>query len=172
MFSAIGTAENIKSEINPLAPKETQQFASLMGNWRITDSSLNKDGKWIAGSGADWNWYTILNGHAIQDDWIQPPLSKKVPVGKRQFGTNIRIYNPKEKRWEMAWASNAGKKIDTFKAKASEGRVVMRGLYAGNETRITFFNMKPKTFDWKMEVQSKTDKTKWKEVYRIHGEKK
>jgi len=161
-----------KSKINPLAPVETKQYAPLIGEWKITDSSLGKDGKWHAGQGADWNWYTILNGHAIQDDWISPPLSKETEKGKRQYGTNIRTFNPETSQWEQIWTSSNGKKIDSFSAKEKDGAIVMRGFYTGNESRITFFNLKTDTFDWKMEIQSKEDKSIWKEVYRIHGKRK
>lgn len=158
--------------INPLATEQTKQFATLLGKWEITDSSIDKQGKWQLGVGADWNWYTILDGHAIQDEWIQPSLSKDIDNNKRQYGTNIRIYNPQKNQWEMAWASNGGKKIDTFTAKGKDGTIIMTGIYSGENTRITFYNMKADTFDWKMEYQSKTDKNLWKEVYRIHGKRK
>lgn len=160
-------------KFNSSAPEQTKQFASMLGEWKISDSSLGKDGKWTAGNGADWNWHTILNGHAIQDDWIQPSLSDKLDdPSKRQFGTNIRIFNPKKNQWEMAWASSGGKKVDTFTAVGGDGKIVMKGFYAGNNTRITFYDMKKNTFEWKMEFQSKEDKNVWLEVYHIHGDRK
>ncbi len=159
-------------KINKNAPAETKQYAPLLGQWSITDSSIDKDGNWIQGPGADWNWYTILDGNAIQDDWIQPPLDIEVEQGKRQYGTNIRIYNPKEKHWEQIWTSISGRKIDRFTAVGKDGTIVMRGFYANNEARITFYNLKENTFDWKMEFQSKTDENIWTEVYRIHGIRK
>jgi len=161
-----------ENKINPLAATETNQFATLLGAWDIKDYSLDKNGKWQQGVGADWNWYTILDGHAIQDDWIQPPVSVKVDNGKRQYGTNIRIYNPKKQQWEMAWASNGGKKIDTFVATKQGDNIVMTGLFNGFNSRITFFNMKINSFDWKLEYQSKIDATIWNEVYRIKGSRK
>ena len=171
-LSSCVVAKQHNSTINPLAVEQTKQFAPLLGEWTITDSSLDKEGNWQAGAGADWNWYTILDGHAIQDDWIQPSLSKDIDNSKRQFGTNIRIYNPKKNQWEMAWASNGGKKIDTFTAVGSEGKIIMTGFYSGANTRITFYNMQANSFDWKMEFQSNTDASLWKEVYRIHGERR
>jgi len=153
------------------APIETSQFGQLVGKWAITDSGIDKKGNWKAGPGADWNFYWILNGTAIQDDWISPSLDKDEPKTGRQFGTNIRIYNPKLKRWEMAWASNNGAKVDTFKAKAEGESVVMKGFYAGAETKITFFNISKNHFSWKMEQQNKATKA-WKEVYRIEGDRK
>jgi len=158
-------------QLSKKAPSETMQFGRLVGNWAISDSGLDKEGNWISGPGADWNFYWILNGTAIQDDWISPPLDKTEPEKGRQFGTNIRIYNPKLKQWEMAWASNNGAKVDTFKAKAEGESVVMKGFYAGAETKITFFNISKNHFSWKMEQQDKDTKA-WKEVYRIEGERK
>lgn len=171
-FPTLSLAIKDTYTINPLASVETKQYAPLLGNWEITDSSLDKEGKWQTGSGADWNWYTILNGQAIQDDWIQPSLDKKIEAGKRQYGTNIRIYNPEKGKWDQIWTSSGSKKFDQFTAIKKDGTIVMRGFYAGNESRITFFNIKTNSFDWKMEFQSKVDKSKWKEVYRIHGKRK
>ncbi len=172
IFSSLSLAQPGNYQINPTASKEAHHYAPLLGEWEIVDSSLNKDGMWVTGSGADWNWYTILDGHAIQDDWIQPSMSQKIGSGKRQFGTNIRIYNPNTKQWEQIWASSQGKKIDQFSATSTNKQIIMRGFYAGNESRVTFYNLKENTFDWKMEFQSKKDTTIWKEVYRIHGKRK
>lgn len=171
IVSQISHAKSLK--INPLASEQTKQFASMLGEWKITDYALDKQGKWQKSTGADWNWYTILNGHAIQDDWIQPSLSTKLEdESKRGYGTNIRIYNPKTNLWEMAWASSNGKKVDNFSAKFEDNKIIMTGFYAGGNTRVTFYDMKPDSFEWKMEMQSKDDKKLWKEVYRIHGDRK
>jgi hypothetical protein len=172
ILPTLSFAINDKHTINPLAPPETKQYAPLLGNWKITDFSLDREGKWQAGSGADWNWYTILNGHAIQDDWIQPSLDQEIEAGKRQYGTNIRIYNSKNNKWNQIWTSIGNRKFDQFTANEKSGAIVMRGFYAGNESRITFFNMQANSFDWKMEFQSKEDKSIWKEVYRIQGKRK
>lgn len=145
-------------------------FKRMLGNWHIEDWSLGQDGSWQKGPGADWNWSLILDGHAIQDDWISPALAHPSDQGPRQFGTNIRIYNPKEQRWEMAWMSSNGKKLDTFFAIEKESEVVMSGFYAGTESKITFFNITDDTFDWKLEQQQKDGS--WLEVYRIKGKKK
>jgi hypothetical protein len=148
---------------------ENSLFNSLIGNWRIEDETLSANGQWLAGQGADWNWYKILDGNAIQDDWIAPSMSTKVEKGKRQFGTNIRIYNPEKGLWEMAWIASTGKKLDTFTAVEDSEKIVMSGFYAGADSKITFFNINNKSFEWKLELQQ-ADKS-WLEVYRIKGSK-
>lgn len=164
LFSLNSVAQTKQSnhQSNPLG-----LFAQLVGKWKIADQSLTKDGKWQAGNGADWNFYSILNGAAIQDDWISPSLSQPEPETGRQFGTNVRIYNAKKKQWEMAWASNTGQKIDTFTAVEKNGSIIMQGVFGGANTKITFYDIKTKRFSWKMERQ--TDKDTWLEIYRIEG---
>lgn len=157
--------------INPNAPNETQQFAQLLGKWQVKDFQLQKDGSWKPGKGADWNWYTILDGHAIQDDWISPSMGTKVENSQRQFGTNIRIYNPKLERWELAWASKFGQQVDTFTAKKVGNDLQMLGLFSGTDSKITFFEITPTSFRWKLETR-KSETDKWLEVYRIEGVRK
>jgi len=141
----------------------------LLGEWEITDSSLNQQGQWQAGNGASWHFYPILNGQAVQDDWIAPALDQPEPEAGRQYGTNIRIFNPKETRWEMAWASVKGQKVDTFTAIETDDAIIMSGLFNGNTSRITFFDIQANSFAWKLELQQ-PDKT-WLEVYRIKGKR-
>jgi hypothetical protein len=144
-------------------------MSELIGHWQIADSSLNQQGQWQAGVGASWHFYPILNGHAIQDDWIAPALDQPEPENGRQYGSNIRIFNPKENQWEMAWASVKGQKIDTFTAEERDGTIIMTGQFNGQNSRITFYNVSKQSFDWKLEFEQ-ADKS-WSEVYRIKGER-
>lgn len=149
---------------------ENTLFNQLIGEWAITDSSLTPDGTWKAGLGADWNFYKILNGNAIQDNWIAPPIGVEVKNGQRQFGTNIRIFNPKESQWEMGWIASNGKELKTFTAIEDNEKIVMKGVFGGGNSQITFFNITENSFDWKLQLEQK-DKS-WPEVYRIKGTKK
>ncbi len=156
---------------NPKAPPETAQFGRLVGSWDIADETLGTDGEWTQGQGAEWHWYYALDGWAIQDDWIAPALSVEVPdSAQRQFGTNLRIYNPKEARWELAWTNNLGPTIAEFTAHAVDSSLVMESKGSGPVSRITFFAMTDSTFEWKMERQ--LSDTNWTEVYRIHGRRR
>ncbi len=149
-----------------LSPQlENSVMKKLLGRWDIADQSLGQDGQWQAGQGASWHFYTILNGHAVQDDWISPPLHVKAPEGGRQYGTNIRIFNPNKDQWEMAWASVKGQKVDTFIATETADRIIMTGLFNGQQSRITFYDIQTHSFAWKLELKQADDS--WFEVYRI-----
>lgn len=149
---------------------QSSLFSQLLGHWQISDQSLDANGQWQPGPGADWHFYPILNGQAIQDDWVSPPAGEAEPAGGRQYGTNIRIFNPGKQRWEMAWASVKGQQIDTFYATEQQGQVVMTGQFNGRSSRITFFDIGPEAFHWKLEFNDPEDSS-WQEVYRIQGRK-
>ena len=157
--------------LNPNAPPETAQFGQLVGIWDITDETIQSDGSWQAGEGAEWIWHYILDGHAIQDDWIAPPRygATQSDTLRRQYGTNLRIYDPVAQRWDLARISNTDKKLSTFTATAQgDSALVMRGTHAsGNDARITFFDMTDTRFEWKLEFAQEDGS--WLEVYRIHA---
>ena len=158
---------------NPEAPPETEYLGQLIGVWDATQSVRNRDGTWAENkSKAEWKWYYILNGHAIQDDWISPPLNDTSSNSPRSFGTNIRIYNSKEKQWEMAWIDSQRRKLATFKAVYEDGKIIMNGRNAGGQTvRNTFYNIANDSFDWKQEWTMDKGKT-WFDVSRIHCERR
>ncbi|GJM08858.1 MAG: hypothetical protein DHS20C11_11340 [Lysobacteraceae bacterium] len=171
LFSAVGHAgQTPVQEQSASAPPESTQFGQLVGQWRIKDFMLDQDGNWQAGNGADWNFYWILGGTAIQDDWIAPPMSVAAPDTGRQLGTNIRIYNPKQQRWEMAWASNTGAKVDTFSAVETDGQLLMRGLFNGVDSQIIFYDITADHFSWKLQrILEGSDQ--WVDVYRIEADR-
>lgn len=152
------------------APEETSQYGRLVGRWSVQDFGLSAEGEWQEGPGADWHFYWILGGTAIQDDWISPGLNKPAPERGRQLGTNIRIYNPRLEQWEMAWASNTGAKVDTFTATADDQNIVMRGIFNGIDSRITFHDITGQHFSWKLEQKQK-ETDDWKEIYRIEADR-
>lgn len=170
LYSGQLSADSIHTQTqSDKAPPETSQFGQLVGKWAISDSGLNAEGKWQDGNGADWNFYWILGGTAIQDDWISPGMDTPKPEAGRQYGTNIRIYNPKTSQWEMAWAANTSSRVDNFAATWVEDKLVMTGQPGGTETRITFYNITDQQFSWKME---RLIEDQWKEIYRIQAQRK
>ena len=158
--------------IHPQAPPETEQLGQLVGVWRAEQSTRNRDGTWPEQTTtADWIWFYILDGHAIQDDWISPPLDDATAT-HRTRGTNIRIFDPSEGKWKMAWIDNNTRRLATFEATAEDGKVVMVGHdNQGQLARNTFHNITHDSFDWLKEWSSDDGQT-WTAVARIHCERK
>jgi hypothetical protein len=93
--------------------------------------------------------------------------------GKRQMGTNIRVYNKDKKQWLMSWITKQAKTVDIYTATSTDKSIVMLSdgkLPSGKHARITFFDITNKSFEWKLEW-SDDGQINWLEVYRIHGKK-
>ena len=159
-------ATTYKTKINPEAPPETAMLGQLIGTWDIDQSIINKDGTWGERKRhAIWKWYYILDGHAIQDDWILVDSLKN----QHAAGTNIRIYNPEEKQWYMAWIDKTVRRLATFTATNDSNTVVMDGHNAkGQHIKNIFYNIKKNEFDWRQEWTFDDGKT-WITVTIIHG---
>lgn len=157
------------------APKELMHWGKLVGRWSTTEETLAQDGSgWLPSKGADWDFFWAYDGWGIQDNYTSPPLSEAVAdESARQRGINLRVFNPKEKKWVLTWLTVASSKPMTITATSTDDSVVMipdektpQGLYS----RTTFFDMTDKKFEWKLEYSK--DQESWREVYRIHATKK
>ena len=71
----------------------------------------------------------------------------------------------------MAWASNTGRKIDTFTAIEKNNELVMQGIYLGLDTKIIFYDISNQHFSWRMEREDKKTH-QWKAVYKIEATKR
>lgn len=137
------------SGLNKDAPIETAQLAPLIGTWEAERYIRQRDGSWSSPTKAVWHWYYILDGHAIQDDWIMVADSTKT---LQPIGTNLRIYNSAKKHWEMTWIDKNARSVLFFSATESDGKIVMNGKNAkGQQVRNTFSNISGESFQWQQE---------------------
>jgi hypothetical protein len=140
-------------ERHAAAPPETDHFAPLLGTWEVEARRLSRDGStWKeAEHPAQWRFYRILDGHAIQDDFISPAPGIDVPESARTYGTNIRIYNAKQQHWEMAWIDSGAREAREFSAVSKPGEIVMSSKDTEQRRRITFYEITESSFRWRQE---------------------
>ena len=136
-------------EMNPEAPPETEQFAFLVGEWHCQARFLNGEGGYSEGE-AKWTGYWILDGFAIQDDWI----SDGAPGGRKFHGTNIRSFNPETKHWDARWLPNYGLQWSYYKAEKVGDTMVMTGGEGSDPKgeyieRITFHDIEQDRWSWR-----------------------
>ncbi len=153
-----------QTKLNPDAPSETELLGQLIGTWDAEQTILNSDGTWGEPKNSKWKWYYILDGHAIQDDWITLDSLNNESI----VGTNIRIFNPDENKWYMAWIDKTNRRLATFTALNENGIVKMNGTNAkGRHIKNTFYNFSESEFDWQQEWTFDEGKS-WVIVTKIH----
>lgn len=158
---------------HPDAPDEIDLFGRLAGAWNAQMWMLQGDGTFSEEPlPALWTFRYILDGHAIQDEWTAPPPGQPAADGPRQHGTGLRVFNPAEERWEIAWISNTQPFVTTFEARPhGDGGIVMLGEHAlGYPSRTTFHHVEADSFSWTLEFQGfGDDPDAWTEVARIRA---
>jgi len=139
------------------------QFGRYIGDWKIEDSQLQKDGSgWKPGGGARWIFSCLGNGTAIQDFWL--PANGNV-------GTNLRTFDAKTGKWDIAWTADLSPAISRIEAEQdSEGNIVMSYVspVPTPQRRITFFAPDDSGWDWQLEFSNDSGDT-WFAVYKIRA---
>lgn len=155
--------------------KEVKLLERLMGTWVAKGLSMDPNGIWQTDTTTStWIWYPILKDKAIQDDWYQGTTPDKLDEAT-SMGTNIRVFNEKEKKWYMAWIDTFNYKSLSFTATEADNQLTMEGHNAqGREIRNVFSNISESSFDWAQQWTFDDGKT-WIDVAKIwcakYGEK-
>lgn len=155
---------------HPDAPPELAALAPLIGCWRVTGESMTAGGRWERSPPAAWVWRYILDGWAIEDQFITHPGAG----GARTYGVNVRMYDARAGHWNMAWVSNGIDPVATFTGKVVDGELVMEGVYKDRfRTRNVFSAITPSSFRWRKELLLPGDgggaAERWVEVARLEA---
>ena len=163
-------ADTGRQSLNPDAPAGTEILGQLKGRWAVRMDLRDAQGNWHPQEQyREWRWYYILDGQAIQDDFITESRNDKGEVVSRSVGTNIRIYNADENLWYMAWIHSNRRRLATFTAVNQKDTVIMRGKNdQGRDVRNTFHDIRHDSFEWTQEWTFDEGES-WVPVVRIHA---
>jgi hypothetical protein len=122
---------------HPDAPAELEQFAFMVGEFDCVDEMRQKDGSFLRFR-AIWNARYFLNGFGIQDEYWTP----------RFFTSNIRIYDPKSKQWQVTFFRMPGYQSGVWQGKKEGNMMVMRRDGRTIGPGLTFYDISEDGFRW------------------------
>lgn len=133
------------SKYTTAIPPEYDWFAPLIGDWEF--SFYNQQSNAYGRAKGQWLFRRILKGNGIEDVFISP--SSDAPGSNEQSGgaysASIRMFNPKEKCYEMSYASASRSTQMRF---VKEGDRLV-GTVADNPNEKWYFsNIRPNSFEW------------------------
>ena len=156
-------AEDSGDEQNACMEGPIAQFGRYVGDWKITDEAMARDGSgWQPGKGARWIFKCVGNGAAVQDFW------KPADGG---WGTNLRTYNPDTGSWEIVWASTQLNGLMHISAKQREDGSILMDIVKPVQDpprRIIFFPPDEEGWSWQQEWWFESRKA-WAPVYKIRA---
>ena len=132
--------------INPDAPKETADFAPMIGTCNCKSETRNPDGTWNEPNDMTWTFKYIMNGMAVQDETLKSD-------GKHSG--SIRQFNADSSRWYVHYYSSpfASNTLPAWEGNKKDDKIVLyREQKAPNgmdgSYRLTFYDMSETGYKW------------------------
>lgn len=143
------TASNPYGALNPKAPKETGDYAPLIGICDCISTARKADQSWGEPQQMTWTFKYIMNGMAVQDETLKSDGS---------HSGSIRQFIADSSKWYVHWYSNNTPStiLPTWEGtKKGDSLVLYKPQKAPNgmdgNTRLTFKNISEDGFNWILE---------------------
>lgn len=136
----------ISKEKSSRIPDNHNFFGQLVGEW---------DFEWVDNHGqererhvkGEWIFSWILEGTAVQDIFICPSREErqKSKQPDAEYGTTIRIYNPKSQTWDIFYGcSGQAARLEALKV----GDAIVLTEINDQKMKWIFSNIKDDSFHW------------------------
>jgi hypothetical protein len=146
----------VAPERSPDIPEADDIYACFLGAWDAEVSDRLPDGTWRKDRG-EWHFGRVLEGRAIQDVWISPPLGERGGAGRdwNRYGTSIRAYDPGLGAWRVVWINPVSGARNDLVGRRDGDRIVQEGVAAdGRRYRWIFSEIAAESFRWTGESES------------------
>ena len=158
---------------DPQRASKLQLYAWLVGRWTMDVTTTPDDGTTHRGRGevhAGW----VLEGRAIQDVWMIPPLDERkpgipmLPGAGNWYGTTLRVFDPAIDAWRIIWSDPATNFFSQQIGRAQGRDIVQIGPDPrGGSMRWTFSEIEPASFHWTAERAA--DDRQWRREVDIRA---
>ncbi|MEJ1095530.1 MULTISPECIES: hypothetical protein [unclassified Pseudoxanthomonas] len=137
-------------------PESDRIFEPFIGSWDLEVRWYGTDGVLERSERGEWHFARVLEGRAIQDIWIVPPIderSRRPEAG--EYGTSLRFYDPDIGAWRSTWIGPFHRYIRRFIARRVNDEVVLDLLPEEPPPlmRWIFHDIQSDSFAWRNEVQ-------------------
>ena len=142
----------VASTPHPSTYEKLKPYELLIGDWDFDWVGHNPDGTTWTVPG-EWHFAWILEGRAIQDNWICPciPLRETGKYPEGQYGTTIRFYENTEDCVKVLWMGAVNARINLFRVTFTENRIIQLEIPAGEnqgQEKWIFKDLTDDSFTW------------------------
>jgi len=160
---------------HPATYEKLRPYESLIGDWDFDWVGQDQDGTKMEVPG-EWFFSWILEGRAIQDNWICPSLamrnSGKYPAG--QYGTTIRFYDPDHDRVKVVWFGAINVQLYVFNVSFTDDQIIQQEILSEQKPNLAkwvFSNIKPESFKWDAYLSEDSGAT-WRLTQEVFAKRK
>ena len=141
-------------------------FGRFVGSWDVEATQIDRDGTKRELKG-EWHFGWVLEGRAIQDVLISPPLG--APGDRYEYGTTLRFYDPGLERWWVTYVAPMSRVVHQLWATPGGDEIHLEGIAPdGTHQLWSFVEITPERFTWRGQTSSDGGRT-WftDEVMRV-----
>jgi hypothetical protein len=126
-------------------------FGQFVGVWDVEATYFHPDGTRRAERRGEWRFGWVLQGRAIQDVLVSPPLGEiRAGAPVVEYGTTVRLYDPPSDAWRITWiAPVAGHAVGLVGGAEGDGIVLEGHLPSGALCRWSFSEITRDAFVWR-----------------------
>jgi hypothetical protein len=154
--------------------EENDIYGWLIGNWNL-DAVIYLDDGTVRKRKGECRFGRVLEGRAIQDIWVMPPIAERGGDMTFQpgdgFGTTIRYFDRNISQWRIVWIDPVNNRRADLIARREGNDLVQEGEAGGRKIRWSFKNITPSSFHWLGEILESDGKT-WKLLLEYQGRKR
>src|SRR5262245_1386064 len=149
-------------------------YGWLIGSWNLDATIYLDDGR-VRKSKGECRFGRVLEGRAVQDIWVMPPIAeRKIDLTLQPgdgFGTTIRYFDRNISQWRIVWIDPVNDRRADLIGRREGKDIVQEGEAGGRKIRWSFKNITPSSFHWLGEILEPDGNT-WKLRLEYHGRKK
>jgi uncharacterized protein len=147
----------------PDLAEQLHLFGQFVGDWEAEWTGYPADTSERQTGTGEIHFAWVLDGRAIQDVWIFPSRhEQRQGQPLEEWGSTLRLYDPKLKRWTICWATPLNAAIRLMTARAVGEEIWVEGSnLKGQLLRWIFSQITPHSFHWR-NVVSEDDGQTWR----------
>ena len=149
--------------------EELMLFGQFVGSWDLEVAYFDHAGDQTAERRGEWHFGWILEGRAIQDVLLGPPLEerRRTQAPATEYGTTVRLYDSASGTWHVTWFAPVSRTVVHLVARPTGEGIVLEGTEPdGTLDRWTFTEITPDSFTW-MGYESKDRGATWPMIERM-----
>lgn len=144
-------------------------FGRFVGSWDIEATYWDHDANMMGERRGEWHFGWVLQGRAIQDVLISPPLQEQRRAGEpaREYGSTFRLYDPRTDTWRVSYFAPMSGVVVDLTARPNGDEIVLEGTEpSGLLDRWVFSDIDTDAFTW-TGYESKDGGRTWPLVERM-----